>query len=65
VYLPSFRVNSASFYIPSTVLPSSLYLDEFYKGFIKHFLKRVMFSKDLLKFHCIKISYVTCAYLLA
>jgi hypothetical protein len=63
--LLSFGVNFASFYIPSTVLPSNLYLDEFYKGFIKHFLKSVMFSKDLLKFHCVKISYVARAHFLA
>ena len=65
MYLFSFEVNSDSFYIPSTVLPYNLYLDEVCKGFIKRFLKRVMFSKDLLKFHCIKISYVACAHLLA
>jgi hypothetical protein len=58
----SFEVNSASFYIPSTVLPSNLYNDEFYKGFIKHFLKSIMFSKDLLKFHYVKISFVACVH---
>jgi hypothetical protein len=63
--LLSFEVSYASFYIPSTVLSSSLYLDEFYKRFTKHFLKSVMFSKDLLKFHCVKISYVVCAHLSA
>jgi hypothetical protein len=63
--LHSFGVSSTSFYIPSIVLLSSLYLDEFYKRFTKHFLKSVMFSKDLLKFHCVKISYIVCAHLLA
>ena len=33
--------------------------------FIKHSLKVLMFSKDLLKFHCIEISYVECALSLA
>jgi hypothetical protein len=43
----SFGVNFVPFYISSTVLPSSLYLDEFSKVFIKHSLKVLMFSKDL------------------
>jgi hypothetical protein len=33
--------------------------------FIKHSLKVLMFSKNLLKFHYVEISYVACAYLLA
>ena len=56
----SFGVNSISFYI-STLF----YLDEFSKVFIKHSLKVLMFSKDLLKFHCVEISYIPCAHLLA
>jgi hypothetical protein len=47
--LLSFKINSTSFYILSTILPSSLYLDEFYKGFIKHFLKSVNVFKRSLK----------------
>jgi hypothetical protein len=34
----------------STVLPSSLYLDEFSKVFTKLSLKVLMFSKDFLSF---------------
>ena len=65
MYLLSFRVNSVSFLHSNTVFPSNLYLNEFFKVFIKHSLKVLMFSKDLLKFHCVEISYVACAHLLA
>jgi hypothetical protein len=66
----SFGLNSIFFFFFfffhfSTVLPSSLYLDEFSKVFIKHFYKVLMFSKDLLKFHYVEISYIVYAYLLA
>jgi hypothetical protein len=33
--------------------------------FTKHSLKVLMFSKDLLKFHCVEISYIVYAHLLA
>jgi hypothetical protein len=45
--LLSFRVSSVSFLHFNTVLPSSLYLDEFSKMFIKHSIKVLMFPKDL------------------
>jgi hypothetical protein len=64
MYVLSFRVNSVSFYISALFLPSSLYFDEFSKVFIKHSLKVLMFSKDLLKFHCVEICYVACVLLL-
>jgi hypothetical protein len=63
--LLSFEVNSISFYIPAWFYLPTYTLMSFSKCLLSIFLKVLMFSKDLLKFRCIKISYVAYAHLLA
>jgi hypothetical protein len=66
--LLSFEVSFVSFYIPPLFYLLSYILMSFIKCSLSIFLKVLVFSKDLLKFHCVKISYVSyvaCAHLLA
>jgi hypothetical protein len=63
--LLSFGVNSVSFYIPTLFYLLTYYLISFPKCSLSIFLKVLMFSKDLLKFCCVEISYIACAHLLA
>jgi hypothetical protein len=61
----NFGVNSISFYISALFYLLAYTLMSFPKCSLNIFSKVLMFSKDLLKFHYVKISYVACAYLLA
>jgi hypothetical protein len=63
--LLSFEVNSIFFYIPALFYLLAYTLMSFPKCSLSIFLKVLMFSKDLLKFHCVEISYIACAHLLA
>jgi hypothetical protein len=60
-----FGVNSIFLYIPALFYLLTYTLMSFLKCSLSIFLKVLMFSKDFLKFHCVEISYVTCAHLLA
>ena len=63
--LLSFRVNSVSFYIPALFYLLTYTLMSFPKCSLSIFLKVLMFSKDILKFHCVDIFYIACTHLLA
>ena len=63
--LMSFEVNSVSFYILALFYLLAYVLMSFSKSSLSISLKVLMFSNDLLKFHCVKISSVACAHLLA
>jgi hypothetical protein len=60
----SFGVNSVFFYISALFYLLTYTLTSFSKCSLRIFLKVLMFSKDLLKFYCVEISYVACAHLL-
>jgi hypothetical protein len=55
MFLLSFGVNSVFFYIPALFYLLAYALMSFPKCSLSIFLKMLMFSKDLLKFHCVKI----------
>jgi hypothetical protein len=61
----SFEVSFVSFYIPALFYLLAYILISFIKYSLSIFLKVLVFSKDLLKFCCVEISYVACAHLLA
>jgi hypothetical protein len=63
--LLSFEVSFVSFYIPTLFYLLAYILMSFIKYSLSIFLKVLVFSKDLLKFRCVEISYVACAHLLA
>jgi hypothetical protein len=64
MFMLSFRVNFVSFYILALFYLLAYTLMSFPKCSLSIFLKVLLFSKDLLKFHCVEISYVTCSHLL-
>jgi hypothetical protein len=61
----SFGVNSVYFYILALLYLLAYILMSFPKCSLSIFLKVLIFSKYLLKFHCVEISYVAYAHLLA
>jgi hypothetical protein len=65
MYVLSFGVKSISIYISALYYLLAYTLMSFPKCSLSIFSKVLMLSKDLLKFHCVEISYVACAYFLA